>query len=291
MERPPASFSWSLRRRRIFEECRRRYFLTFHAAAGGSDPDSPPEARELHRLATLLEPDEYLLRLLTGEIRALFQEQPETGDAPPSLEQLLLRRFHREYGDMLFGRCETDHKLPMLAPLHSGTASAGELGRDLERKLTAAAVRCAPLMERLREIPAERRRALPVPIAVRVNELTCYATPFLCWMEDGLLYLADAAKDEAGLLLHRFFALEALRIPPERVRSLHFDAFAGTLTPSDGDLNLSRAMRQLFASAAAMRNCLLPDGGAARADFPAAEGRCRRCHFERYCSSDHSSGA
>ena len=284
-------FFWSLRRRRLFEECRRRYYLTFHAAPAGADPDSPPELRELHRLATLQEADEYLLRLLTSELRAEFQEPPDAaGDPAEKLHRRLLKRFHREYRDMLFGRCEAVHRLPMLAELYRGDVPAGEFGRQFEQKLASAAFRCAPLVRRLAEIPPEFRRTPPAPATVHVNDLPCRTTLFLGWLEAGCLQLVDTALDEAGLLLHRFYALETLRIPPERVRSFRFALDTGALLPVDGALNLSRAMRQLITSAASIQNALEPDGEASSAAFPPAKNRCRFCPFEAFCVSSRFSG-
>ena len=75
-----APFSWSLRRRRIFDRCPREYFFHYLGSAGGADPFAPPEVRRLHRLRNMPDTAGFVNRLLTGTLREFFSGGAADGE-------------------------------------------------------------------------------------------------------------------------------------------------------------------------------------------------------------------
>ena len=112
-------FSWSLRRRRLWNGCRRRYFLTYYAPRGGHDPAAEPALRRLHLAKSLFSRDGYCNYLLRTTMRELFYRRNEEEDTStaPDLRSRVLHAFARDFNRMLLGFWQEDHRVPMLREL------------------------------------------------------------------------------------------------------------------------------------------------------------------------------
>ncbi len=278
-----ALFSYSKRRQSLWEHCRFGYFLHYYGAAGGFDPDAPRGVRLIHELKSLLTAHDYLMRLVAEEVRRSFY-RPADMPFQRRLFPALRRRFLREFGQMLLGLPADDHKLPMLAELYYGEAPE-RLKLRLEnelREISSALER--ELLPALEAVGPERRRPIAVPLPVQINELSCYIAPWVVFADGGTLCIIDAAADETTLLLHRYYALNVHRTPPERVRSLQIFPAAGELRLCGNELNISLTVQRLLAGAAEMRNALRPGGDAVPEDFPRNPASCAKCRFRRYCT-------
>lgn len=281
-------FSWSLRRRRLWNGCRRRYFLNYYAPRGGHDPAADPVLRELHLAKSLHSRDSYCNTLLRNEMRELFYRRNEEEDSLPGAElrSRVLHTFAREFNRMLLGFWQQDHRTPMLRELLRPGVSADTLRTELETRLKESA---AALEQdgwgRFRRIPPERRRALPSPLEVRIGELPCWCTPCFALSSGRELWIVETESDASPetALLHKFHALNTWRIPPDQVRSFRLDCRDGSVSELAPDLNISGTLAGIRADADAMQLAIRPDGTIAEEDFPADTSRCAACPFSGCC--------
>ncbi len=285
-------FYWSLRRRRLWENCRRAYFLHYYASGGGFSPDESPEVREFHRCRALLSVSAYRNRLLGKALRDRFYRrfEEEDDEAPagmesPGLSSHLLRRFRREFYAMLRGEPERDHKLPMLAEVLQPGFPVEEFRVTFERELRDCARKLEKeLLPELERFPFSARRRIASPLPVQLNELAAYAVPLLAVAVSGELWIFENGSGEMETaLLHKFYALNELSIPPERVRSFRIDFADGVLEPFGSKLNISDAWKQIRRDVDAMLALIHSDGTVVLEEFPGDRRRCGECVFRNCC--------
>ena len=134
-------FSWSLRRREMFERCPREYFCHYYGAVGGAFLKiGSPQAELLHLLRSTMPLFEYVKRLLYSTMRELFVSGAlETGSCRTVLEE----RFFKEYRDMLLGKTEHDHKTPLILEM----TQEGFSPQSLKEKVLAELRKEAELLE------------------------------------------------------------------------------------------------------------------------------------------------
>lgn len=285
MNFPPAPFSWSKRRQRLWEFCRFGYYLHYYGASGGFDPDAPPHLRLIHELKSLRSAHEYLLQIIADAVRRRFfgpEDAPEDGALYPELR----RRFRSDCGRMFAGYSRRDHGIPMLTELYYDAEHPTRLARRLEAELREACVKLeTELLPALRAVGGGRRLPLPSPLPVQINDLVCHIAPWIALADGGTLCFIDAAGDDTTVLLHRYCALNRYHTPPDRVRSLQYLPLSGALREVGMELNIGVTVRRLLDNAQTMRNALRPDGSAAPEDFPRNEANCRECRFRRFCET------
>lgn len=283
-------FSWSLRRRRLWNGCRRRYFLTYYAPRGGHDPAAEPALRRLHLAKSLFSRDGYCNYLLRTTMRELFYRRNEEEDTStaPDLRSRVLHAFARDFNRMLLGFWQEDHRVPMLRELLQSGAAPEAVRREVETQLKESAV----ALEQggwgeFQRFPAECRRPLPSPLEVPLGELSCWCSPCFALTSGRELWLVESESDTSpeAALLHKFYALNTCRIPPEQVRSFRLDCRDGSVTEFGGDLNISAALAGIRADAGAMQQAIRPDGTVAEEDFPADTTRCANCPFPGCCAA------
>ena len=281
-------FSWSLRRRRLWNGCRRRYFLNYYAPRGGHDPAAETTLRQLHLAKSLLSVDGYCSALLRATMRELFYRRNEEEDSLPGTElrSRILHALARDFNRMLLGFWQTDHRVPMLRELLRPGASAEAVRAELENRLkeSAAALEQNGWGE-FRRIPPERRRVLPSPLEVRIGELSCWCAPCFAVSSGRELWIIETESDASDevALLHKFHALNTWRIPPELVHSFRLDCSDGSVASFGNDLNISSTLAGIRADADAMLQMVRPDGTIDAEDFPADTSRCAGCPFPGCC--------
>ena len=278
-------FSWSKRRQALWDGCRFGYYLYYYGGYGGFDPDAPRDVRRIHELKYLMSAHEYGLRLLAQAVRDNFY-RPDDAPFRRNLFPALQKRFRREFGRMLAGAWQVDHKIPMLLELRYGECPAREMRDQLEDELRRACARLeCELVPALENVGRERRRPFSVPLPVQINDLTCYIAPWVMLSDGGTLCIIDAAGDDTTLLLHRYYALNEWRIPPDRVRSLQILPASGELREVGDELNIGMTVQRLLHGAQQMRNALRSDGTAHPEDFPRNREHCATCRFRDYCGT------
>ena len=283
-------FSWSLRRRRLWNGCRRRYFITYYAPRGGHDPAAEATLRQIHLAKSLLSRDGYCNILLRTAMRELFYRRNEEEDNGSGMElrSRVMLTFAREFNRMLLGFWQEDHRTPMLRALLAPAVSCETVRNELETRLK----RSVEALEQngwgeFRHIPPERRRPLPSPLEVRIGELPCWCSPCFALSSGRELWIVETESDASDevAMLHKFHALNTSRIPPELVRSFRLDCRDGSVAEFGANLNISAGLAGIRADADAMLRMIRPDGSIAEEDFPADTTRCANCPFTGSCAA------
>ncbi len=223
-------------------------------------------------------------------MRELFYRRNEEEDTStaPDLRSRVLHAFARDFNRMLLGFWQEDHRVPMLRELLQSGAAPEAVRREVETQLKESAV----ALEQggwgeFQRFPAECRRPLPSPLEVPLGELSCWCSPCFALASGRELWLVESESDASpeAALLHKFYALNTCRIPPEQVRSFRLDCRDGSVTEFGGDLNISAALAGIRADAGAMQQAIRPDGTVAEEDFPADTTRCANCPFPGCCAA------
>lgn len=283
-------FSWSLRRRSLWLNCRRSYYLYYYGARGGHDPLSSPEHRELHLLKNSFSDSEYLADLLSRTIRRLFyapheEESPEFPQTAPPLLPELLRQFQRDLRNMQNGSALNDHKLPLLRFILETPAEFEPRIATLRKELELRGrIHTAEWWDQIGKIRFLYRKQLHSPQVVNIGELHCYFMPLLAYHQGADLWILDRHAEPETQLLHRYYALNQLGIPPERVHSLRWDPATGILQKTDGNFNISATLRAIRKDCSDMTATVQDDRKIDMADFPRADSSvCQLCRFKLFC--------
>lgn len=281
-ERP---FSWSLRRRRLFERCRREYFLHYYGSTGGFETGiADPEREFLHHLKRTLPGSAWLTSVLTAELRGRFYSLDLL--EPKSFRAAVLRRFERGFQAMLGGAAERSHDLPFLAELLQPNCSCLALHRSLKQELENRLEKwSAELIPVLGATPREQRRTIDSPLGVMVGDLLCYAVPLAAFAAGGILCIIESGEGSPeAALLHKMFAFNVWNRSPERVKSLAVMAdercreFAAAL-------DVSGTLRAIRADVEKMTELRREDGSWHESDFPRNPERCADCRFRAWCKT------
>ncbi|MGE4564552.1 MAG: hypothetical protein AB7F32_06760 [Victivallaceae bacterium] len=222
---------------------------------------------------------------MTDELRTLFYH--EEGD----LATRVHRRRLREWRSMVLGEPLADHRRPLLAELYYSPGEsrriAGEVEAEVNRILALPDFR--ELAGLLSTVPPLKRVEIPRPLAIHPGEITVYGAPVLAFRDGAKLIFLEIQRGRAeqiaaaAPMIHRYYALEHLKITPERVLSWHLDATDGNRAESP--LDLTGAIDRIQRGTMEMLACHLPDGRAAELDFEAKLQHCGQCRFRKYCLS------
>ena len=286
-------FSWSVRRQEMWNSCRRSCFLHYYGASGGYDENASPELRRIHEMRSLLSESGYIRRLIGSELRRAFYaphetEHPEFPDSSPPLAGAVLNRFRREFHRMLRGEFQSDHAAPMLESLYypdpGGVGAVrGRLEQKLRHALEALESGVWPMLARIRFL---HRRTISSPLEVTLpGALRCYTVPVLAFQEKREFSFIESSGADATALLLRFYAMNTLHIPPDRVRTFELLPEEGILRESGVGLNAARTLREIRAGAAEMLDVIRPSGEVCSDDFPPRREACPRCRFRAYCNA------
>lgn len=282
-------FGWSLRREWWWRFCQRAAFLRYYAARGGHDADTAtPERRRIHYCKQLTTVESYVVGLLTSTFL-------ELGSRPPTAwGPIVWRRFARERVWMTTGACELDHAKPMLQELYLKQDAPEKIWERLETMLRDALTgfqACGEL-KTLSCRPFVQRFAEPEPVEINALDVPIWSAPLFGWRAGGraaiyqlMLREPDEATCAKLLLLHKYYTIGKLRMPPERTESrlLFPDRPSRKLDPMQ--LNLSAAIESLSDAVGAMR---LTAREYFPTEFPANPDSCPACPFQFLCAGASS---
>ncbi len=278
-------FCWTVRRRRYWRTCRRKYFLHYYASQGGFDPYAPRSARELYAVKKGISLDSYVRRLVNLAIRECFyapvdEEMPET---PPELFPVAAHRAGWEFQQMLEG------KTPLvLWELLQGDSSPAAIHREMMEKLDAFCnqVTCNA-WETLAAIPPCDRRPVASPLALAIAELKCYLVPVIAMRRAGEIWMLEGAGEaDAGneiAVLGKFAAAQLWGTPPQQVRSFILAGDDGVFTEVGADADVSEVLRGIRRDVGEMCQMIGDDGSVREEDFPADAKMCGSCVFRAFC--------
>ncbi len=277
-----APFSWSLRRRRLFDRCKKEYYLHYYGAAGGADPYALPETRLLHRLKNMTDIPGFARRLLTDSLRKFFAGGAGDGEffRPAVMEQA-----SRGLADMISGRAAADHKKSFLIEMTRPKADFAALKRQLFESLEEL----IPLwrqgaVRELLAVPPENRVPVPFPLEVSFGELVCFAAPAAVWIRRGVLNFAETGPaEEESAALHALYAMNCRGRAPDQVVSYVLDS--GQLLPIEPPVSFSAALRRIRNDADRMTVFERPGGFWVEEDFPPEQEYCENCRFRSFCQN------
>ncbi|MCQ2378150.1 MAG: hypothetical protein MJ016_02935 [Victivallaceae bacterium] len=279
-------FCWTVRRRRYWRTCRRKYFFYDYGARGGNEADAPRETRELYAAKKRMMLEEYIRRVLNLSMREIFSRPNDDEEAipVPTLAETALRRAEMEFTGMLEGTSP----VTILELTRSDADLAAVHGRMKERL-----VQIATALERsgwgfFRNVPFADRRYPATPLEVFIAELKCVIAPLFAvrravdlWLVEGAGHADDG--DEIAVL-GKFAAAKLWNAPPDRVRSFIFpEDGAENFLEIGSDADVSEVLRGIRCDVDGMLSRIRDDGTIRESDFPADRSACGTCVFASFC--------
>lgn len=300
-------FSWSLRRRQLYELCRRAYYFHYYAAAGGWDSFADENTRLIYRLKHLCSTEEWLHRILVEAVRTTFvRRRPQVRGNLVFMSALLRqecsRQFRLGWHDLESEKWRQDPKTLNLTELYYAATPACKA-----RIFDYAKIRLEqlflgfvnhPLTAVLSDLDSAVFRHFTVPLELAVGELTVWLAPALIWQDAEKLFVLDIVKpgvllqQDADLTasLHRLLAEVRFRFPSETVESIFYVPGKVNQPPETvipNPMPREAMLRIIADSSASMLERTRPDGGAAITDFPGwnmeLNALCDSCRFRQLC--------
>ena len=310
----PTPFSWSYSRHRTFQDCPRKYWLHYYAAARGEEPDADPRLREVFVqkylvsrpawVGTLVhDAAEQALLLLRPDLR----EIPEGEEAPPAppvtrreeLAEFFLDRARREVEGSQSGTSSEDPRARVgfeehyygIAPRDHWEVTFGEIFHMIQslpqhpifRRLEEARDRVVEV-ERLVEV-----ELMDVIVRLRLDVLVRDehdGMVIIDW-KTGRSHRASNVLSQLGV-----YGLYVQQAYGARAAGLWANLRVGGFSVHPlGEDALARAASLITSSSEAMQLALEdPENNAGREeDFPTlpeGSGRCRWCRFRRTCARE-----
>ena len=275
-------FTWSLRRREMLDRCPREYFLHYYGSVGGAFLKIGSRQAELLHLLRNMEPlPVYVKRLIYTTVRQLFISGSQELSA---FKETLRTQFFKEYRDMLLGKAEQDHKVPLLCEMTQRGFSPQVLKeRVLDALLKEAEIleRCA--LKQLLEVAPEKRLELPFALKVVWGELDTYCPLIAAWFDGGRFnaLCTGSASEENSALIY-FYALNRLGCGPDRVIVRHLEK--GVMCEAPPLNSCSAAFRRIRKDVERMLLLEKRSAGRDAKFFPQEFDNCAQCRFCLFCS-------
>ena len=288
-------FSWSLRRRHYWQSCRRSYFYYYYAAQGGHDTEfANSQCRQLHEFKNRFSLAQYVNILLDSALRNIFYQRFEEEDeATPTatLTDFAIKKMWRDFNAMLNGEFKRDHRQLMLQEFFLPNITPRELAMELTKRINDSGNRLENgIWQELNQIPFVQRRWVETPQAVNLNELECYCVPLVAFKIERELWIIENFQYSFGenelVTLHKFYAMNQHRCPPDAVRSFSINRTTGELYELGKNLNISSAIKEIMRDVDEMQKAIRPDGTLHEDDFAPNQKFCPFCKFQPYCQSN-----
>jgi len=291
-------FSWSLSRQRIFDECKRRYYLHYYRSWGGWEEGGEPEARLAYRLKQIVSLEmwvgDILHRLIEAQLRRLKE-----GFRPlvrPLLEQgrSLLNREWRQSLDRLW-RKNPKHNRNLFEHYYGIEVSAQRRADLRDRLFTCLENFCAsPLLDKLVALEPSAWLAVErfdtfavdgVPVFVKIDcAVRMGSTILIIDWKSG----RPSDGDIDQIACYGLYAMQKWGADLADIRALPVYLLSNEAREQPIAPERALAMEEKIVSGiAAMRSMLAdPAANVAREeDFPPTDDYrvCRRCNFHEIC--------
>ena len=298
MGRLTNTFSWSLSRRKMFDECRRQYYLNYYGSWEGWEDGAAPAARLAYRLKQIVTLDmwvgDILHRLIEGRMLRLQRGFRPHAQALREQARSLLNQEWQQSVERRW-RENPKHNRNLFEHYYS-VAISDKRRAEVRDKLFACLDHfCAlPLLDRL--VAAEPGDWLAVeqldtflvdrvPVFVKVD---CAARL------DGRTLLIDwksgraAERDLDQVACYGLYAMQKWNVGFDDLRTLLVYLQSGEATEKTIAPDQALAMQERIVSGIAAMRKLLADPAANVAreeDFPMTDDRrrCGRCNFHEIC--------
>lgn len=284
-------FSWSISRNKIYESCRRAYYLRYYAALGGHEQYSGEERPLLYRLKNLRSPDAWLKEIFAESLRETFHQGqffPTSSEAARELEKQMLKKFSRGRGEALSGCWIEDPKRVNLQEIYYNEADPDIFFKEQFKRLKETFIFFVntDIFEQLCRIDSLNWKRIPLPAACTLRNFKIWLAPAIIWSGGGrvtALNITSGGGRTAGalaaLMLH-----QKTRIPFERIDILSLNWYEHELewrnhTVKEVRMELAGVMR----SARRMLHEISPDGYVHEKNFADNHDNCPRCIFREFC--------
>ena len=293
------TFSWSVARHELFAFCERACFYHYFGASGGFDGYSEPDAKKLYRLKKLVPGKLWLDNIFSQALRETLTQSgraktPEemTGE----FSRRLIRAFHLGRRTVEAKEWQNDPGKLNLLELYYHEVSVDKyfaaLWTALESRFKKFSASNLPAI--LHRVDNLDWKMIPLPAAFAIGKLQLWLAPDLIWRDGDCISILDLSgggqseeKRNIYAALNVIFAEEKFKISPEKVISLFFNDASGQIELHGlENLNISRVIEDISASAAKMLEKISPDGTVQGINFAGSEQNCARCRFREFCGSN-----
>ena len=143
----------------------------------------------------------YVKRLLYTALRSYFISGALEGTL---FKETLKEQFFKEYRDMLLGKAEVDHKVPLLCEMYRQGFSPQALKESvLNTLLQEADLLEQHALKQLLAVAPEKRLELPFPLKICWGELDTWCTVIAAWLDGGrfnALCAGNVSEENSALL-------------------------------------------------------------------------------------------
>ena len=298
MARLSNTFSWSLSREQMFEECRRQYYLNYYGSWGGWDDGAGPAARLAYRLKQIVNLDmwigDILHRLIEGQMARLRRGfLPEAGRLREQGRSLLNQEWRQSQEKRWRENAKQNRNL---FEHYYGIAISDQRRMDIREKLFTCLDRfCAlPLLKQLAAAEPAAWLAVEQLDTFLVDAVPVYVKLDSVMRLNGRTHIIDwksgrrSDRDLAQIACYGLYAMQKWSVGFDNLCAMLVYLLSGETTEHTLAPEQALAMQErIVSSMEAMRRTLAdPIANTAREeDFPKTDDsrRCRRCNFHEMC--------
>jgi hypothetical protein len=299
LELKAGDYSWSLRRYRLFESCRRAYFLHYFAANHGVRPDSPEILRLAYELKHLKHWRSWAVSIITGALQKAKLQSSERGEA----ENDFFRRVEKEIARIFrLGRMQVfdeqwrhDPKTLNLYEVYYRGKSPEDIFEqawDMLRGIFES-IKNSELYFTLLETERIDLKYAPGPLSFTIGDFPVWlAAAFVVQRKPGVDMFIFGQKFEGKLEnlsfqagLYKIAAAANNWSSPDAVRTIFVqcaDADASFHEITNPQINISAVLETVSRSATEMRALIRSGNQVVIDDFPGSN-KCDSCRFKKLC--------
>lgn len=294
------TFSWSARRKRIFDSCRRAYFFHYHAGNHGITPESPSDFQHIRRLKNLKFLRSWAFELINRSIlEVLLTNQDSTKnekDLYRKIERTLAKKFQIGRLHLLDKAWWNDAKALNLFEVYYHELNQTQALDSVRELLRSgfAAIRESRLNDLMFETCRIALKYNPGPLDFNFNGYPVWLGQALTFYKEGEILINIIEPDtgynrESGAFragLYKMAAAAKNWGTPDRVRTFFFRIVDSTLNEfeiSNDNINLSEIIDTIESSTTEMRSYIRTGNRIDISDFPVNKENCERCRYKEIC--------
>jgi len=298
MARMINTFSWSLSRQQMFDECKRRYYLHYYRSWGGWEDSGEPAARLAYRLKQIVNLDmwigDLLHRLLEGQLTRLRRGfRP----APQLLREQARSLLNQEWRQSVEQRWRENpkHNLNLFEHYYAIGVAEGRRAEIRDKLFSCLDHFCAlPLLDRLVAAEPDAWLAVEQLDSFVVDCVPVYLKLDCVVRFEDRTFVIDwksgraSERDLEQIACYGLYAMQKWSIGFDNLRTLLVYLLADETLEQTIAPEKALAMQERIVSSMASMRALLSDVAANVAreeDFAMTEDRrrCRRCNFHEMC--------
>ena len=273
------NFSWSLTRQKRLQFCCKAAVMHCREAYFGAFADADEKLHQIYLQHCRISREEFLRRLLIKVMRESFYRGETDVE---NLSAFALDELEKSLQQMIFGKSKY-----ILNDFDFPGASFNKIKRELVSTLSE---KCLLLKNgawsELLKYPAEKRRFIDTPLALQINELSCFISPLCAVSDRGKFRIVELRSGKMGdsgritALLHRFYIYNRYGKTADMLDSLQLDLEDGLLHLLESDGSLSEILDVISDDVRNYQKLLsIP-----LSEIPENRINCPRCVFKNICN-------